>query len=54
MTAIKDYENRVKANLIASGRVPTRAQYDAAGNCIYCGESGRCPGWHAKLNKKEV
>ena len=26
---------------------PIRAEYDAAGNCIYCGEAGRCPGYHA-------
>ena len=26
---------------------PIRAEYDAAGNCIYCGECGRCPGYHA-------
>lgn len=27
---------------------PVRAVYDKGKNCIYCGESGRCPGWHAE------
>ena len=29
-----------------TGRQPVAATEDAAGNCLVCGESGRCPGWH--------
>ena len=24
----------------------TKAIFNDAGNCIFCGEAGRCPGWH--------
>lgn len=30
----------------ASGRLPVPAREDPAGNCLACGEAGRCPGWH--------
>lgn len=29
-----------------TGVDPVRAVYDGAGNCVICGEAGRCPGWH--------
>ena len=30
----------------ATGRQPHAAIEDHAGNCLVCGEAGRCPGWH--------
>jgi hypothetical protein len=35
-----------KGILLKSGKIPVKAIYDKAGNCIICGECGRCPGWH--------
>jgi hypothetical protein len=28
------------------------AVYDEAGNCVRCGESGRCPGWHPRTFRR--
>jgi radical SAM superfamily enzyme len=42
------FERKVKRAIIARGQKPIRAVRDAAGNCIFCGEAGRCPGWHAE------
>jgi hypothetical protein len=28
------------------GYAPIKASYDDGGNCLICGEAGRCPGWH--------
>ena len=35
-----------KHRLERAGWVPFRAVNDYAGNCVYCGEAGRCWGWH--------
>jgi len=40
------YKRHVKNAYIDLGYKPLKAKYDNAGNCILCGESGRCPGWH--------
>ena len=40
------YAAQVKAEIIRAGERPQIARYDDAGNCAYCGEAGRCPGWH--------
>ena len=37
---------RWKHALELAGYVPFKAVKDYAGNCVYCGEAGRCPGWH--------
>lgn len=40
------YFAKVKKQLLREGIIPIKAVYDAGGNCMYCGEAGRCPGWH--------
>lgn len=40
------YRNFVRSAYQRLGLNPFRAEYDEAGNCKTCGESGRCPGWH--------
>jgi hypothetical protein len=37
---------KVKRELIKAGKYPVKAISDYAGNCLICGEAGRCPGWH--------
>jgi hypothetical protein len=44
----KNYSAYFRSCLVAAGRVPIMASYDAAGNCTLCGEAGRCSGWHWK------
>jgi hypothetical protein len=44
-----EYTRRVHRAIREAGHKPVRAEYDAAGNCIYCGEAGRCPGWHTAV-----
>ena len=39
------YARNRQAIMAASGSA-VRAECDEAGNCIICGEAGRCPGWH--------
>lgn len=39
----------VRKEIAAMGHVFVPAHHDEAGNCIYCGEAGRCPGVHAKI-----
>lgn len=41
-----EYSVEFKKQLLAGGYIATNAQYDEAGNCLLCGESGRCFGWH--------
>jgi hypothetical protein len=36
----------VSAELRRRGIPHSPAQYDSAGNCLTCGEAGRCPGVH--------
>lgn len=40
------YRRAVRRAIERTGHHAIRAHYDAAGNCIICGECGRCPGWH--------
>ena len=40
------YNAKVRRSLIGSGKTPIKATYDDDGNCMVCGEAGRCPGWH--------
>jgi transcription elongation factor Elf1 len=44
----KQYYAKVKREINRAGLKPIKAQWDEAGNCVYCGEAGRCPGWHAQ------
>jgi hypothetical protein len=43
---LEQYEDTQRKAIINAGGKPVRAEYDAQGNCLVCGESGRCPGWH--------
>jgi hypothetical protein len=40
------YQSKVKRALMKGGNFPVKAVYDYAGNCVICGECGRCHGWH--------
>lgn len=40
------WQHRWKRRLLTAGYTPFKAVVDYAGNCVYCGEAGRCPGWH--------
>ena len=42
----KQYYAKMKKEILRSGCIPVKAIQDEAGNCIICGECGRCPGWH--------
>jgi hypothetical protein len=42
------FKAQMKREIAAEGLTPIRAVFDAAGNCTVCGDSGRCPGWHAQ------
>jgi hypothetical protein len=35
-----------RKKIAGMGLTPVKATYDRAGNCVFCGEAGRCPGWH--------
>jgi len=48
------YISQVKRKLLAQGYQPVRAIYDAGGNCVICGEAGRCPGWHTERQHAEI
>ena len=42
----EDMTRDVSAELRRRGIPHSPAQYDAGGNCLTCGEAGRCPGVH--------
>ena len=42
----KAFYAAIKREIRRRGYKPVRAHWDAAGNCLICGECGRCPGWH--------
>ena len=42
----EDMTRDVSAELRRRGIPHSPAQYDAGGNCLTCGECGRCPGVH--------
>jgi hypothetical protein len=50
----KEYSIKIKNKLIDGGHYPVQAIYDISGNCVICGEAGRCPGWHTKEEIKPV
>lgn len=41
-------EQRNKQAILNAGHIPIRAILDDSGDCVICGEAGRCPGWHTK------
>jgi hypothetical protein len=40
------YRARNHDAVMAATGSAVRAEFDQGGNCLFCGESGRCPGWH--------
>jgi len=42
----KAYTAAISVELRRQGIPHSPAQYDEAGNCLTCGECGRCPGVH--------
>ena len=42
----KAYYHSVKRRIKKMGLVPIKATFDPEGNCLRCGEAGRCPGYH--------
>ena len=44
--SFETYSQKIHDELIAQGITPIKAIYDEGMNCLICGESGRCPGWH--------
>lgn len=49
------YRNHARILVVAvTGRQPFAAIEDTAGNCLVCGESGRCPGWHLEAEFKRA
>ena len=43
----KAHAAAVRRALSVAGLRPRKVTYDAGGNCLTCGEAGRCPGYHA-------
>lgn len=41
------YARKVREAIRRAGHTPVPAKFDAAGNCLTCGEAGRCPKYHA-------
>jgi hypothetical protein len=50
----EEHQEKVKQEILAAGKVPIQAIYDAGKNCLLCGEAGRCPGWHTKDEMKKL
>lgn len=49
VAVIRDsFEAQYRRALLKRGERMFRARFDINGNCLYCGEAGRCPGWHTK------
>ncbi len=46
MKTFAEFTTNTKRDIIAKGLTPRPAVTDIHGNCVYCGEAGRCPGWH--------
>lgn len=44
----KQYYAKIKKLIIQTGNIPIKAQFDENGDCLFCGEAGRCPGWHTR------
>lgn len=44
----KQYYAKNKRTIIKLGHIPIKAQFDKEGNCLFCGEAGRCSGWHTR------
>lgn len=44
----REFARFVRNTIVQNGEIPVQAKYDTKGNCLYCGESGRCPQYHTK------
>ncbi len=49
----KNFMAHQKQIIIRDGKMPIKATYDNGGDCVFCGEAGRCPGWHTLREIKE-
>lgn len=47
-------ERAVKREFTKMGITAIRAQYDRNGDCIICGECGRCPGYHTPAEAQQA
>lgn len=43
---MESYHKAVKQFFVSQGYKVEKARYDEVGNCLTCGEAGRCHGWH--------
>lgn len=48
-----EYHDRVRRHILSRGEMAFKAVEGRDGNCLNCGESGRCPGWHTTDGKIE-
>lgn len=46
MRTQKQYQDAIRRMILKAGKIAFKAIEDGEGNCLTCGESGRCPGWH--------
>jgi hypothetical protein len=44
----REFARFVRNTIVQAGEIPEQAKYDDKGNCLYCGESGRCPQYHTR------
>lgn len=44
----QQYFARNRREILKRGLVPVKARWDENGDCLICGEAGRCPGWHTQ------
>lgn len=53
LTAV-EYKRHVKRTLDKLNIPAVKATYMEDGNCAFCGEAGRCPGWHSAEEVKAL
>lgn len=47
MLTMQQVYRQNRAEIKRFGFTPTRAVFGNSDDCIFCGEAGRCPGYHA-------
>lgn len=45
------FSDRVRKVIVKNGFTPIKGKKDRGGNCLICGESGRCLGWHTEADR---
>jgi hypothetical protein len=48
------YEKAQRNAILKSGSVAYKAIYNKSGDCLICGEAGRCPGWHTSKEQSKL